>query len=201
MSSLYWVFRAIFHIFFKILNRIEVIGYENVPKGGGVIVAANHVSYLDPPLVGVALKWRATYMAKEGLFKIPLLGAFVRSFSFPVRRGRPQPSTMKEAVRRLSKGELVVMFPEGGRSSDGNILDAKRGVAVIAAMSKSPIIPTLITGSERSLPVGAKFIKPVKIRVIFGKPIEIHKLETDKQFQDRICKDIMDTIKKLNVEK
>lgn len=199
MSSLYWVFRAIFQVVFKVLNRLEVIGSENIPKAGGVIIAANHVSYLDPLVVGAALKRRATYMAREGLFKIPLLGTFVRSFSIPVKRGRPQPSTIKEAVKRLNKGELIVMFPEGGRSADGSMLDAKRGIAVIAAMSKVPVVPTLILGTEKSLPVGAKFIKPAKIAVIFGNPIEIDKQETDKQFQDRICRDIVDRISKLKV--
>lgn len=197
MKSIYWFFRATFQTFFKIFNRLEVIGSECVPKTGGVIVAANHTSYLDPLVIGAALKRHATYMAREGLFKIPLVGTFVGSFSFPVRRGKPQPSTIKEAVKRLNKGELIVMFPEGVRSADGNILDAKRGVGMIAAMSKVPIVPALIKGTEKSLPVGAKVVKPAKIKVIFGKPIEINREEPDKQFQERICRDIMEEIRRL----
>ena len=197
MKSIYWFFRATFQTFFKIFNRLEVIGSECVPKTGGVIVAANHTSYLDPLVIGAALKRRATYMAREGLFKIPLVGTFVGSFSFPVRRGKPQPSTIKEAVKRLNKGELIVMFPEGGRSAEGNILDAKRGVGMIATMSKVPIVPALIRGTEKSLPVGARVVKPAKIKVIFGKPIEINREEPDKQFQERICRDIMEEIRRL----
>lgn len=197
MSSFYWFFRAIFYIILKVFNRLEVIGSENIPKEGGVIVAANHVSYLDPPVIGVALKRRATYMAKEGLFNIPLLGVFIRSFCFPVRRGRPQPSTIKEAIKRLKQGELIVMFPEGGRSVDGSLLDAKRGVGVIAAISRMLVVPTLIKGTEKVLPVGASFLRPAKITVIFGNPVEIGREETDKQYQEKISRDIMERIQNL----
>ncbi len=197
MSSFYWFFRAIFYIILKVFNRLEVIGSENIPKEGGVIVAANHVSYLDPPVIGVALKRRATYMAKEGLFNIPLLGVFIRSFCFPVRRGRPQPSTIKEAIKRLKQGELIVMFPEGGRSVDGSLLGAKRGVGVIAAISRMLVVPTLIKGTEKVLPVGASFLRPAKITVIFGNPVEIGREETDKQYQEKISRDIMERIQNL----
>ncbi|OGW37370.1 MAG: hypothetical protein A2Y97_05655 [Nitrospirae bacterium RBG_13_39_12] len=186
-----------FNIILRVFYRFEVIGHENIPEKGGAIVAANHISYLDPLVIGSASKRRATYMAKEGLFKIPLIGTFVRSFSFPVRRGRPQPSTIKEAVRRLKHGELIVMFPEGGRSVDGKILDIKRGVGVIAALSKMPVVPALISGTAKALPAGAKFLKPSKIKVIFGKPIGIDEKETDKHFQERISRDIIEAINSL----
>lgn len=200
MSSFYWFFKGIFYVILKILNRLKVIDSGNVPGEGGVIVAVNHVSYLDPLVIGVALKRRATYMAREGLFKIPLIGTFVRSFSFPVRRGKPQPSTIKEAVTRLRQGELIVMFPEGGRSVDGSMLDAKRGIGLIASVSRTPVVPALISGTERALPVGAKILKPAKITVIFGEPIKIDKEEADKHFQERIIKDIIEAIKNLKTE-
>lgn len=197
MRYFYGFLKVIFYTFFKVFYRLEVIGSENVPKEGGVIVAANHVSYLDPPLIGVALKRQATYMAKEGLFKIPLLGAFIRSFSFPIRRGRPQPSIIKEAVKRLRQGELIVMFPEGGRSITGSLLEAKRGIGVIAGISRMPVVPTLIKGTEKALPVGAGFLRPARITVIFGKPMGIDKVETNKQYEERISRDIMEAIKNL----
>jgi 1-acyl-sn-glycerol-3-phosphate acyltransferase len=197
LSSFYWVFWAIFNIILRVFYRFEVIGHENIPKEGGVIIASNHISYLDPLVIGSASKRRATYMAKEGLFKIPLVGTFVRSFSFSVRRGRPQPSTIKEAVRRLEQGELIIMFPEGGRSIDGKLLNIKRGIGVIAALSKMPVVPALISGTEKALPVGARFLKPAKITVIFGKPIWIDVKEKDKHFQERISKDILETINNL----
>jgi 1-acyl-sn-glycerol-3-phosphate acyltransferase len=155
------------------------------------------MSYLDPPVLDIALKRRATYMAKEELLKAPFIGTFVRSFSLPVRRGNPQPSTIKDAVRRLKHGEAIVIFPEGGISADGTTLDAKRGIGVIAAMSRVPVVPAHITGTERALPVGAKILRPAKITVAFGRPIMADSHETERQFQDRVRGDIMRDIRKL----
>jgi 1-acyl-sn-glycerol-3-phosphate acyltransferase len=193
-SFFYQLLRTIFYIFFKVFNRFEVIGHENIPEKGGVIVAANHVSYLDPPVIGVALKRQATFIAKEGLFRIPLIGRGIKAFSFPVKRDRPQPSTIKEAVYRLKQGGVLVLFPEGGRSADGSFLDAKRGVGMIAATSSTPVVPALIEGTDRAFPVGAKFFRPAKIRVLFGTPIKIGGKETNKHFQERITKEVMERI-------
>jgi 1-acyl-sn-glycerol-3-phosphate acyltransferase len=191
MKSWYNFFKFLFYIGFKIFNRLEVFSAEKVPEKGGVIVAANHSSYLDPPLIGVALKRRATFMAKEGLFKVPLLGRFVRAFSFPVRRGRPQPSTIKEAVRRLKEGQLIVMFPEGGRRSGGEINDVKRGVELLARMSGASVVPALIEGTDRALPVGAWFIRPAKVIVKFGDPITVNSNDED------ITRAVIDAMKRL----
>jgi len=174
-----------------------VIGSENIPKRGGIIVAANHLSYIDPPVIGAALRRRPSFIAKEGLFGVPFLGKFIRYFSLPVDRDKPRPSTIKETVSRLKNGEAVVVFPEGSRSVDGSMLDAKRGVGMIAAMSMSPVVPTLIEGTDRALPAGAKFLRPAKIRVIFGTPLEIEKKETGKHFQERISREIMEAIRNL----
>jgi len=193
----YQLIRALLYIFFKLFNRLEVIGGKNVPKNGGVIVAANHVSYLDPPVLGVALKRRPTYIAKEGLFRIPFIGRIVRACCFPVKRDKPQPSIIKEAVTRLKGGGVLILFPEGSRSADGNFLDAKRGVGMIAGMSAVPVVPTLIEGTDRAFPVGAKLLRPAKIKVVFGNPITIRGKETGKVSQERISREIMETIRKL----
>lgn len=198
---LYGFARIVLFILLKVFNRLEVIGSENIPERGGIIVAANHVSYLDPPVIGVALKRRASYIAKEKLFKIPLLGRFIRSYCFPVDSDRPRPSSIKETVSRLKKGEVVVLFPEGGRSAKGDLLDPKRGVGMIAAMTMSPVIPTRIEGTDRALPVGAKFLRPAKIKVIFGNPIQIEKGETDKLAQEKISREVMERIKNLKSKK
>ena len=200
MSFIYISSKIVLYVFFKVFHRLHVIGSENVPKKGGVIVAANHVSYLDPPVIGAALKRRPTYIAMHKFFKIPLLGRYISSFSLPVNQSSPQPSLIKEAVKRLRNGELIVIFPEGGRSTHRKLLDAKRGIGMIAALSSAPVVPALIKGTEKALPVGAKFLRPSKIEVIFGNPIEIEHTETDKHFQERISRDIMETIKNLNSE-
>jgi len=189
-----------FFLLFKAFFRLKIINIENLPQKGGVIVVSNHVSHLDPLVIGSAIKMRqSTFMAKRALFKIPLVGTFVKTFSFPVDRETPQPSTIKEAVRRLKNGELIVMFPEGGRSRDGSLRDAKRGTVLIASLSGAKVVPAYIDGTDKALPAGSRFIRLSKIRVIFGKPIESGKTfaSRGKDFQDKIGNDIMKEISNL----
>ena len=180
-----------------VFYRLEIFGLENIPKEGGFIMASNHASYLDPPVLGAASSRRVRFMAREGLFKIPLFRTFIKVFSFPIKRDKPQPSTIKEAVRRLRHGQMIVIFPEGSRSSDGNLLDAKRGLSVIAALGKIPVVPTYIKGTEKALPVGKKFLRPSKISVIFGTPLAMDENENEKQFQERVNKTIIKEIENL----
>ena len=198
MTLAYRFTTILFFILFKIFFRFKIINIEKVPEKGGVIVVSNHVSHLDPLVIGAAIRKRqSTFMAKRGLFKIPLVGAFVKTFSFPVDRDTPQPSTIKEAVRRLKNGELIVMFPEGGRSKDGSLLDAKRGTGLIAALSGAKVIPAYIDGTNTVLPAGAKFIRLSSIRIIFGDSIETKGKESGRDFQERIGNDIMEEIRNL----
>ncbi|UCG78441.1 MAG: 1-acyl-sn-glycerol-3-phosphate acyltransferase [Nitrospirota bacterium] len=194
---MYNLFRELLRIFYKLLFRFEVSGRDNIPKEGGVIVASNHLSFLDPPFVGMAIKRRATFMAHSGLFRIPLLGKFVSSFSIPVDRHNPKPSTVKEAVRILRKGGLIVIFPEGTRSSTGSIGEEKRGAASIAALSGAAVVPARIEGTEKALPVGARFIRPKKIRITFGEPITRRADESGKDYQNRLSENLLEIIKNL----
>ena len=201
MTLAYRFTTTLLFVLFKIFFRFKIINIEKVPEKGGVIVVSNHVSHLDPLVIGAAIRKRqSTFMAKSGLFKIPLIGAFVKTFSFPVDRDTPQPSTIKEAVRRLKNGELIVMFPEGGRSKDGSLLDAKRGTGLIAALSGAKVIPAYIDGTNTVLPAGAKFIRLSSIRIIFGDSIETKNRESGKDFQERIGNDIMKEIKNLKLK-
>lgn len=156
---------------------LSVRGNENIPSEGGVIIASNHLSYLDPPLVGAVLPRRATFMARKGLFNIPLLSWLMKLYAVPVDREKTLPSTIKEAVMRLKNNELIVLFPEGKRSETGILQEAKRGVGMIATLSKVPVVPTLLIGTDKALPVGAKCLKRAKISVIFGKPLDFSEIE------------------------
>jgi 1-acyl-sn-glycerol-3-phosphate acyltransferase len=198
LSPAYHILKIFLYAFFKVFYGLKVFGLENIPKEGGLIMAANHASFFDPPVIGGVSTRRVRFMAREGLFKIPLFGTFLKIFAFPVKRDKPHPSAIKGTVRRLQQGELIVMFPEGSRSVDGSLLEAKRGLSVIAAMSRMPVIPTLIKGTERALPVGARFPRPSKITVTFGAPLVMHKEETEKQFQERVNRDIIKEIENLN---
>lgn len=188
----------IIRLVLRINGGLDVKGKDNTLVDGGVIVASNHISYLDPPLIAAVLPRRATFMARKGLFNIPLLGLFIRHYAFPVDREKTLPSTIKEAVKRLKNGELLVIFPEGRRSKTGELLEGKPGIGMIASLSKVPIVPTLIIGSNKALPVGGRWLKRAKISIIFDSPIV---LPTEKgsgdNLYENISKKIMDAIGEL----
>ncbi len=112
------------------------------------------------------------------------------------------PSTFKEIVRRLKRGEVIAIFPEGTRSETGELLEAKRGIGMVAGLSKVPVVPTLIVGSDKALPMGARWLKKAKISVVFGEPIYYTstidgKEYSSHQLQEEISKKIMTAIKEL----
>jgi 1-acyl-sn-glycerol-3-phosphate acyltransferase len=168
---LYGFSRAVLYVFFRLYNRFRVFSGEKVPGDGAVIVAANHASYLDPPLMGASMRRRATFVAKEELFRLPVVNFFLRAWSIPVNRRRPGPASVKEAVRRLRAGGLVVIFPEGG-IPDGPAVRAKRGVGTLARLSGARVVPAFIEGTERALPPGAWLLRPSRVTVRFGDPVE-----------------------------
>ncbi|MDA8088540.1 MAG: lysophospholipid acyltransferase family protein [Nitrospiraceae bacterium] len=169
MSS-YYIFREIFDLYFRVYNRLEVQGRQYMPRGGGLIVVSNHSSYLDPLVLGSAVSRRMTYLAKKELFSMPVVGTFVKSFSVPVDRDKTSHAVIKELVRRLCLGEAVAMFPAGERDKTGDGAGAgfKRGLGLLARLSKASVLPAYIEGTDKSLPVGGKFPKPAKISVRFA---------------------------------
>jgi 1-acyl-sn-glycerol-3-phosphate acyltransferase len=151
---------------------LDVQGTEHVPQSGAFVVASNHVSYLDPLVIGVACPRRVRFMARSSLFRHVLLGWFLRSTRvIPLARGEADVGAVREAVRRLRHGEPIGLFPEGTRQLTGQLSQAKRGVGLIASMAKVPIVPVLVRGTFEALPPGSGFLRPAKIRVAFGEQI------------------------------
>lgn len=201
-NFIYRIVAFAIRLILRMNGGITIKGKENVPKNGGAIVAANHISYLDPPLIGSVLPRNATFMARKGLFQIPVLRWMIKRAAFPVNRERTLPSTIKETVKRLKKGQLVVIFPEGRRSETGELLEAKRGIGMIASLSNAPVVPTLIVGSDKVLPVNARWLKRARITVIFGRPIyytcgEREKGDDTHRLQEEISNTVMTAIRGL----
>jgi 1-acyl-sn-glycerol-3-phosphate acyltransferase len=170
---LYWIGCAIFKLLFCATGGISVTGTENIPKSGGVIFAPNHISFTDPPVVGCCCPGRQVhFMAKEELFKPPILGAMIRGVgTFPVRRGSADRRALKHAIGLLQSGKVVCIFPEGTRSLDGKLGKAVAGIGLIALKSKAPVVPVAITGTDGVLPPHAKRLYRKHIKVSFGKPL------------------------------
>jgi 1-acyl-sn-glycerol-3-phosphate acyltransferase len=158
-----WIARTFF--------ALSVEGEAHVPKGGPVILAPNHVSYLDPVIVGVAVSRRVHFMAKKELFRNPLVGWFLHGLqAFPVTRERVDPSTLKRTLSLLAAGQVVLMFPEGTRGDGHALGPAKPGIAVVAARSGAAVVPVVHWGAERALPRGSRRVRRAPLRVRFGPP-------------------------------
>lgn len=156
----------------KAFHRLHVEGEEQVPWTGPAILAANHVSFIDPIIVGVSVRRPVHFMAKEELFRFRPFGRFLRALqAFPVNRRRLDLQAMNQAISLLEQGQIVVIFPEGTRGDGMHLGAAKPGIGLIAARSGAPVIPVFHRGTERVLPRGAWFPRPHRITVKFGPPL------------------------------
>jgi len=149
MPWFYYAGRVMMRILLLLLTDCQVKGIENVPSQGPLLVVANHLNLVDPPLLGVSLGRKVIFMAKEELFRSRFLGYFVRSFgAFPVRRGQIHMKAFRQANQVLAEGSALAMFPEGTRSKNARLQLAFPGSALIALSNNVPILPVGIAGTE-----------------------------------------------------
>lgn len=158
----------------KIAFRLRIEGRGHEPARGPFIVAGNHASSIDPPLVGIALRHRAAYMAKHELFNVPVLGPLLRSIGvFPVRRGEPDRRAIRRSLDVLESGGILVMFPEGTRSPDGRLQKPEPGAAMIALRTGALVLPAAVINSHRILPKGSRRPKFQQVIVRLGPPVTV----------------------------
>ena len=168
LQAWYFLARYVTAVLFKILFRFEVIGKENVPKTGKLLVCANHSTMADPIFLGSAIPGRQMkFVAKAELFENKLIGGFLKSLgAFPIARGTGGAEGIQTAMRFLSAGHAVCMFPEGTRSKTGELLNPKNGAAMLAARTGCDVLPVAITAKGGLRP---KVFRKMIIKV--GKPI------------------------------
>jgi 1-acyl-sn-glycerol-3-phosphate acyltransferase len=186
---------------------LEVVGRDRVPAHGGVIVAANHVSYLDIPIVGCSLARRADFLAKAELFAHPVVGwLFKRLGGVPIRRDGVDRNALAEVERRLKAGRLVVVYPEGTRSPDERLREPKPGVGMLAVRTGVPVVPAYVSGTGEAWPPGSRWLRSRPITVIFGEPVRWDRADTGtdettaKQRYQDVSREIMDRIAELQRE-
>jgi 1-acyl-sn-glycerol-3-phosphate acyltransferase len=155
-----------------LLMKARAFGVRNVPEKGGVLLVCNHQSFLDPVLAGIALSREASFMARDSLFRNPFFGRLITSVNaFPVRRNSADLGAIKEAMRRLKQGWVVILFPEGTRAKDGRIGPMLPGLGAIARRAEVPIVPMLIDGVFQAWPRDRKLPDPGDVIVEYGHPI------------------------------
>jgi len=169
-------FRRTLIILMRMLFRIEHRGVEQVPRGGGLIIAPNHVTYFDPFWVAVRIHRTLRFMAWDRIFKIPVAGALFRWLgAFPVNLETPESSAYRSALEILQNGEALMIFPEGGRSPDGTLMPFKEGPARLALKTGAAILPVVIYGGARVWNRNMWIPLPRKVRIEYLAPIPCHR--------------------------
>ena len=166
------------------------------------MLCGNHVSYIDPPALGAGCPRQVHFMAKLELFQTPVLGFLIRKVgAFPVRRGTADRTALKTAIRYLHNGEVVALFPEGTRNyePEKGLQRPEAGVGMIALRARVPVIPVALVNTERLLPVHSVFFKFSRVKVIYGKPVDLDDLyeKADRAALDEVGNRIMAAIGQL----
>lgn len=195
---LYGFLQYFFRLIFYTLFRTRVYGRENIPPEGAVILAANHASNIDPPLMASLIERPVSYMAKIELFENPIFGAAIRRcHAFPVKRGASDRGAIKAAVTVLKEGHMLGLFPEGTRSKTGELQKAEAGIALIASMTGAPIVPVAILNSHRIFANGG--LLP-QLRIMYGAPISFQGDRKSKEALDAFSAEIMAHIAQMKEE-
>ena len=175
--------------------RYRVVG--SVPRTGGVLVAANHASYVDIPLLGCGMNRRAWYLGRSDLFLPGLKGMLQWLGWIPLRLGRLDRKAFDRAIELIREGKVVVIYPEGTRTQDGSLSEAKPGLGIIVAQTGCPVVPAYLKGTYDVLPTGAKRLKFRPVEVLFGEPLSFLTTEGNgeaKQFYQEVSRIVMERI-------
>ena len=172
-TVLQWLVRWMFRIQLTIGYKIRVHGLENFPEPGGTLICSNHQSFLDPVVLGVTSPRPLNYLARKTLFKISPVRMFLElNDAIPIDLDSMGMAGIKESLKRLKRGEMLVLFPEGTRSDDGELLPFKPGFDLLARRSKSRLLPVALDGCYQAFPRDAMLPRLGEIQVVFGEAIE-----------------------------
>src|SRR6516225_5564867 len=207
MNLSYRIGWTCFRVMYATYFRWRVFGAENVPLKGGVILAANHASFIDPPLVGSGLKRDINYLARESLFRFPGIGALLRSWnSVPVDREGGGAKGLKIILDRLLDGNGIILFPEGTRTADGLLQPARSGIGLTVIKSTAPVVPVRVFGTFKAYGWNLTIPRPYRLMVKYGRPMNFAALRAEaktcdkarlKEIYQQVADEIMSAISKL----
>jgi 1-acyl-sn-glycerol-3-phosphate acyltransferase len=211
MNLSYRIGWTCFRMMYATYFRWRVFNAERVPLQGGVILASNHASFLDPPLVGSGLKRDINYLARESLFRFPGIGALLRSWNaVPVDRDGGGAKGLKIILDRLLAGHGIILFPEGTRTMDGQLQPARSGIGLAVIKSNAVVIPVRTFGTFEAFGRNHKFPRPHRVVVKYGEPMRFEKLRAEaktcdktrlKKIYQQVADEIMAAIAKLEPRK
>jgi len=172
----WWFFRGLFTTYF----RWRVFHPERVPVVGPVILASNHASFLDPPLVGAPLRRMVNYLARDTLFDLPVVGTLLRAWQVvPVDREGGGAAGLKGILDRLLAGGAILLFPEGTRTSDGRLQKARSGVGLVVIKSRAPVVPVRVFGTFEAMRRHRLVPRPHRVAIKYGQPLDFEALRAE----------------------
>ncbi|WP_416149694.1 lysophospholipid acyltransferase family protein [Salipaludibacillus sp. HK11] len=189
MSRTYSFGQFICRTYFRLFYRVKLIGRENIPSDGGVLLCSNHIHILDPPLVGAFLKRQTKFMAKAELFEAPILKTILPKVgAFPIRRGMSDRQALRAGLKLLKEQEVVGVFPEGTRSQTGELSKGLAGVGFFALRSNAYIVPCALISSYKLFS---------QLKVVYGPPIDMSVVRDNKASPEEATEEIMMGIQRL----
>ncbi len=196
-------FRFVFENYFQ----WDAYNPENVPLTGPVILAPNHASYMDPPLVGSGVHRQISFLAKDTIFKVPILASILRSWEVvPVDRDGGTGRGLKQILQRLEQGKAIILFPEGTRSRHGDLNPARSGIGLTVMKSGAPVVPVRVFRTHVAFGPHHILPRPRRVAVKYGKPMNFAQLRAEaetcskqriKEIYQEIADEIMAEIAKL----
>jgi 1-acyl-sn-glycerol-3-phosphate acyltransferase len=201
MNIPYFIGWCGFRVLFKAYFRCRVYNAERVPLKGGVILASNHASYLDPPLVGAGLRRLVNFLARENLFGMPVIGWVLRQWEVvPVDRDGGGAVGLRAILDRLLSGGAIVLFPEGTRTHDGKIQPVRAGIGLTVLKSTAPVVPVRVFGMFEAYGRHLRLPRPYRVAVKYGQPMRFEQLRAEakvcskprlKQIYQQVADEIM----------
>jgi 1-acyl-sn-glycerol-3-phosphate acyltransferase len=199
-------FRGVFSTYF----RWKVYNPERVPLSGPVILASNHASYIDPPLVGAGVRRKINYLARDTIFKVPVLASILRSWEVvPVDRDGGTGRGLRMILERLERGGAIILFPEGTRSRSGELNPARSGIGLTVIKSAAPVVPARVFGTYRAFGAQMRFPRPRSLAVKYGQPMYFEALRAEardcpkprlKEIYQQVADEIMAAIARLEAK-
>jgi 1-acyl-sn-glycerol-3-phosphate acyltransferase len=207
MNPVYFIGWSAYRLFFRVYCRWRVFNNERVPLRGSVILASNHASFLDPPLVGSGLHREINYLARQSLFKFPGIGWILRKVNaVPVDREGGGAAGLRAILDRLLAGGGIILFPEGTRTRDGKLQPARSGIGLTVIKSAAPVVPVRVFGTYEAWGRHMRFPYPHRVAVKYGRPMMFEALRSEakvcskprlKQIYQQVADEIMAEIAKL----
>jgi 1-acyl-sn-glycerol-3-phosphate acyltransferase len=207
MNIAYFIGWCGYRLLFKLYFRWRVYNAERVPLEGGVILASNHASFLDPPLVGSGVKRGINYLARENLFRFPVMGWVLRQWQVvPVDRDGGGAAGLRAILDRLLHGGAIILFPEGTRTRDGKLQPARSGIGLVVIKSTAPVVPVRVFGTFEAYGRHMRLPRPRRVAVKYGQPMRFEQLRAEakvcskprlKEIYQQVADEIMAAIARL----